>query len=96
MSVSLSTATTAAFKAVATSKNSETPANTETLIVFAPVSAVQGLAGEIAAVYPELKKEFAIAIITGTNGVVYLEDSAESAADTMVEISYNVFEAANC
>lgn len=93
MSVSLSPATAAAFKTLATSKNSEAPAGTDTLIVFAPVSDVQGLAEEIAAVYPELNKAYAIASITKTNAVVYLEDSAESAADTMVEMSYNTIEA---
>jgi hypothetical protein len=93
MSVTLSPATTDAFKALATAENSVSPDRTETLIVSAPIASVQGLSDEIAAVYPANTKPYAIAIFTKTSSMVYLEDSAESAQDTMMEMEYHVVEA---
>lgn len=93
MSVSLSAATATAFRATMTTETTVFPAGTDVFIAFAPIADVEGLAEEITAVYPNNKKAFAIAFFERTGTTVYLEDSADTAADTMAEMAYHAVEA---
>lgn len=96
MAITLSPATEVTFKSLATSANSTVVEEVATLIVFAPVADVQGLADDIAAVIPASAKPYAIAIITEKGSEAYLANSAEDAADTMVEMRSNMEEAIYC
>lgn len=96
MSITLSPSTEAAFKSLVTSGNSTTVAETGTLIVFAPIADVQGLAADIAAVIPTFAKPYAVAMINENGSEVYLANSADDAADTMGEMYSNMMEAIYC
>lgn len=96
MAITLNFETASAIKAMATAENSAKPFETSALIVFVPVSSVAGLSTDIEAVIPNSTKAYAIAVMTEDGAVAYLEDTAERAADTMQEISYNLFEATYC
>lgn len=96
MAITLSPATEAAFKSLATSANSTTVIETGTRIVFAPIADVQGLAADIATVIPAFTKSYAVAIMSENGSEAYLANSADDAADTMGEMYSNMMEAIYC
>lgn len=96
MAITLSPATEAAFKALATSANSTVVEEFKALLVFAPVADVQGLSVDIASVIPTSAKPYAVARFTAEYSEVFLANSEEDAADTMGEMYSNMMEAIYC
>lgn len=96
MAITLSPATVAAIKALATKENSTVPFEGSVLIVTVPVASVPGLAADIAAVIPNSTKGYAIASLSEGSNFAYLEASTEEAEGVMLEMSYHAVEAEYC
>lgn len=96
MAITLSPATVAGIKALATKENSTVPFEGSVLIVTVPVASVPGLSADIAAVIPNSTKAYAIASLSEGANFTYLEETAEMAADVMFEMSANLQELEYC